>query len=163
MFHHFQIVMRWVLVHKYYINWASSSCDGIHFISHHPSFWRAGNCTILWISSPWKVKFLLPSFSSRKLYPYQPRYLEDPWKMCQGSSKGFEERWKLCCRYDHLSSMLMNSNLQEIDNTNRDIQTRRLYIDLARGEKVPIRWKNDGTFIVSFLIFLADALTLLEV
>lgn len=26
-----------------------------------------------------------------------------------------------------------------IDNTNRDIKTRRLYIDLARGEKVPIR------------------------
>jgi len=38
-----------------------------------------------------------------------------------------------------LSSRPMNLNLQEIDNTNRDIKTRRLYIDLARGEKVPIR------------------------
>lgn len=38
-----------------------------------------------------------------------------------------------------LGSTSMNSNLQEIDNTNRDIKTRRLYIDLARGEKVPIR------------------------
>jgi len=38
-----------------------------------------------------------------------------------------------------LSSMSVDSNLQEIDNTNRDIKTRRLYIDLARGEKVPIR------------------------
>lgn len=59
--------------------------------------------------------------------------------------------------------MSVDSNLQEIDNTNRDIKTRRLYIDLARGEKVPIRWKNDEAFIVSFLIFFADALTLLEV
>ncbi|KAL9714919.1 DNA kinase/phosphatase Pnk1 [Leucoagaricus gongylophorus] len=38
-----------------------------------------------------------------------------------------------------LRSASMDLNLDEIDNTNRDIKTRKFYIDLAREEKVPIR------------------------
>lgn len=38
-----------------------------------------------------------------------------------------------------LRSASKDLNLDEIDNTNRDIKTRKFYIDLAREEKVPIR------------------------
>jgi len=56
---------------------------------------------------------------------------------CRGGPQGRQE----CrCRYVYLLSVILFVDRARTDNTNRDVATRKYYLDLAKQYKVRARW-----------------------